>query len=190
MTILRRRVFYIMSAAMILLLCGSGCSRHRTNDTKAISINGHQIGVNEFNEFFQESRASMADNVLNRRIVLDNLINRKLLLQEAAREGLDKRKSFLKTIQRFWEQSLLKLVVDNKVAEVSKGITVTDKEVKDYYDKFAKENPEAKPFKEAGPIIRAQILKKNQSEAISAWMESLRKKARIRVDKKALGVIK
>ena len=190
MTVLHRRFFYIMSAATILLLSGLGCSARQADDAKAISINGHQIGANEFKELFLEARESIGDNALDPQVFLDSLINRKLLLQEAEREGLDKQKKFLKTIQRFWEQSLLKLVVDNKVTEASKSITVTDKEVKDYYDQFVKENPEAKPFNEAAPIIHAQMLKQKQAEVITAWIEGLRKKSQVRVDKKALGIIK
>ena len=64
---------------------------------------------------FKDSVYGVIDTAESRQNFLSALIDRKLLLQYAQKEGFDKETSFLQTIERFWEQSLLKIVLDKKM---------------------------------------------------------------------------
>ena len=129
------------------------------------------------------------DTPKNRANFLNNLITRKLLLQEGQRQGLDTQKDFLRSIENFWEQSLLKLVVDQKVKEISKNITVTESEIEAAYQKWAKENlPTPKPLQEVRSLIEWRIRKAKEAQAMEQWNNDLIQKADVQIDKKAIGI--
>lgn len=101
-------------------LC-AGCQCPTTPPSKDIvaKINNYEITRDEFEREFAESTYRHANTPQARREFLDNLINRKLILQDAQAQGLDKEQGFLKMIERFWEQSLLKMALDKKMKEMS-----------------------------------------------------------------------
>ena len=102
------------------LLFVFGCGVNQCQSKKAVvlaKVNNYEITRVEFEEEFRRSRFGLADTLESRRQFLNNLINQKLILQEAQKEGLDKDPGFLKLIERFWEQSLLKITLDKKSRE-------------------------------------------------------------------------
>jgi len=175
---------------IVIAICviGFGCAKRPPSEEIAIRINDYTLTAGEFNELFSELKIS-EDTPKARNIFVENLINRKLLLQEAQREGLDKEKDFLKAIENFWEQSLLTIIVDKKVKEVSGDITVSEQEIQDSYNNWIKANPdEQRPFDEVRDVIRFQLLRQKQSSALNSWIEKLRNNANIKVNKKAVGI--
>ena len=170
-----------------LSLISIGCADKTSSEKTAISINSYSITAGEFNNLF--NTLSAAEDTLDaRKAFLDNLIIRKLLLQEAQRQGLDRQKDFLRSVESFWEQSLLKVVVDKKMEEISKDITITDRAIKDYYIKWTQENPdEEKSFNEMREPIRIQLLRIKQAAILNSWTQKLKSEADINIDKKAIG---
>jgi len=167
---------------------GYGCARNQASDKIAIKINDYTLTAGEFQELFSELTIS-EDTALHREQFLENLINRKLLLQEAQRLGLDKKKDFLRDIENFWEQSLLKIVIDVKIKELSNQVSIDDAQVEQRYKKWALENPnETKSIEEVREIIRWQMLREQQAVVLNTWIDGLKKNARITVDKKAVGI--
>ena len=47
---------------------------------------------------------------------LDLEIGKQLLIQEAQRQGLDRNRTFMKTIERNWKQTLIKELLDREIA--------------------------------------------------------------------------
>ena len=67
---------------------------------------------------------------------IDNIINKRLLVQEAQKLELDGTERFINTIKAFWEQTLIRDLVNAKDKEFEDKITVTESEIKDYYRKL------------------------------------------------------
>ena len=121
---------FIISVIFLLFICG--CAK---KEKEVIKINDIEITREEFEAAFKSS--SLADEgEAKRKEFLDIFISRKLMLVEAQRLGLDKDPKFLQNVQLFWEQSLLKLVLEKKMNELSLVINVDNKEVIDFYDKL------------------------------------------------------
>lgn len=179
---------YISLAALLCLIC-FGCAKKAPLEKMAIRINDYSLSSGEFNELLSEL-GTTEDTPEMSEVFLENLINRKLLLQEAQKEGLDKEDDFLKAIENFWEQSLLTIIIDKKVKEVSGSIGVSEQEIQDYYDDRVKQNPDAQqPFDDgAREAIRLQILRQKETEVLDSWVNRLRDNAKIVIDKKALGI--
>jgi peptidyl-prolyl cis-trans isomerase C len=126
---MRRYLIIILAVLMI-----AGCKCQAKDKQVLARINNYEITKQEFEEEFKNSGFSVSDTEESRKSFLDNLINRKLVLQEAQRQGLDKEKDFLKSIERFWEQSLLKVMLDKKSKDISMLKDAGKKEVEDAYD--------------------------------------------------------
>jgi len=123
---------YLIIILAVLMIAGCKC---QAKDKQVLArINNYEITKQEFEEEFKNSGFSVSDTEESRKSFLDNLINRKLVLQEAQRQGLDKDSAFLKSIERFWEQSLLKVMLDKKSKDISMLKDAGKKEVEDAYD--------------------------------------------------------
>lgn len=115
-----------MVALAVLMI--AGCKSQVKDRQILAKINNYEITKDEFEEEFSDSGFAASDTEESRRKFLENLIDRKLILQEAQAKGLDKEKAFLKSIERFWEQSLLKIAVDRKARDISISAYSRDKE--------------------------------------------------------------
>ena len=179
---MRKNIIFLFFLFLSLLFVG--CTSKKN---VAIKIGKIEITKEEFDDAF--SNSSYAKQGKSKEEFLENFISRKLILKEAERLGLDKDPKFLKNIQLFWEQSLLKMTLSRKIKELSFGIHVSDKEVRDYYlthqDDF-----KDKKLEEVYDRIKWILFAQKQRQAIQDWINSLKEKTPIYVDYKALGIKK
>jgi hypothetical protein len=61
---------------------------------------------------------------------LESVITRELLIQEAARQGINKEEAFRKSVENFYEQSLVKILIDRRFQSLTP--MVTDEMVEKY----------------------------------------------------------
>jgi len=201
------------------------------------------------------------------------LINKKILIQEALKLNFDKDKTFMKEIERYWEQALLKLLFKIKSDELSRTVRVDDFEVRQAFAKMRKkifaqfvvlsdksralqlsqaasnfdelknsfkgfitqettewwgwkdlaggiedilfglkpgeisrafqysdnwavarvlkeEDVETGPIEKMAPYIRGELLKQKKTEALENWIDSVTKKAKVKINQKLLEEIK
>jgi SurA N-terminal domain len=153
----KKMILGMLVAFMFVSGCGPR-SGTGTGGEVVISINDYKITRAEFESEFKDSAYGAVDTPESRQNFLNALIDRKLILQYAQKEGLDKETTFLKTIEKFWEQSLLKIVLDRKMLEMASRNVAGGWEVQ-----------------------RAEDAKK-----MNDWMSELRTGARITVNEGAL----
>jgi len=180
---MKKAIFLIL---IISLVAGIGCSRQ---NKPAIVIDDLMISPEEFEQAFRLSRFS-SDGAKGREEFLDTYIHTKLILKEAERIGLDKDPEFLSEIQFFWEKALLKLSLTKKLEEIASRVNVSDKEIRDYYKQHRKDYFADKELLEAYNQIKWALVHNKRSSAVAAWADSLKRRANIRVEKKALGIKK
>ena len=144
------------------------CTPKSTVLKPAVTINAYKLSAEQFEELYREY-GSGDDTSKSRMEFLDNLITRKLLLQEAQRLGLDTQKEFLRSIENFWEKSLLTLVVEHKMKEAKMAAGST------------KEGS-------AGDAAAWRARKQNESRLMDEWTQDLIRKANIQIDKKSLRI--
>ncbi|RUM41566.1 MAG: hypothetical protein DSY80_08585 [Desulfocapsa sp.] len=63
-------------------------------------------------------------------------VTRQILVQEAQRIGIDKEDSFRKSLKEYYEQSLVRVLTDRKLAELE--VTVTEEDIDRYLSRFGK----------------------------------------------------
>lgn len=98
----------------------------RMDEAVLLSIGSEKYRLEDLEECFQKNLFGSTD----RTCFIESLIDRQLLLQEAQRQRLDQEPAFVKFMQDYLEQSLLRLVVDRFYARLEPE--VTPEEV-DYY---------------------------------------------------------
>ncbi len=188
-TIVRSKFPYFawLLAAAALSLTAAGCSKKPESSEPAVQVNRYEMSAAEFNEQFLDF--SPTDSPAERERFLNNLITRKLLLQEAKHLGLDTDKEFLKTVEGFWEQSLLKLVVSQKMKSVAGSMQATPAEIEAGYRKWQNENPGSeKPLSEIRDMMAWRVQREKESRALEDWTGALHSDAKIHVDRKAVGL--
>jgi len=173
-----------MLIALVMFLC-SGWSWKQKKDA-AIVIGDIRVTAEEFENALAESRYEENDPA-QRREFLDAFIARKLILKEAERKGLDKDPEFLKSLQLFWEQSLLKLVIAKRMDEATGSIKVEQKEINKYYLQHKLEFGE-KTLSEVYNQIKWILFKEKQRAAIEDWTEQLKAATPVDIDYNRLGM--
>jgi hypothetical protein len=166
-----------------------GCSGKPVDKSPTvIKIDNIVITSNEYDEAVKESQYASSDTLEARKEFLEHYLTKLLILREAERVGADKDPEFLKNVQLFWQQSLVKMMLDRKIKEIVSHVGVDDSEIKDYY--FANKNSEFKD-RELPAVyddIKWMILNKKQSALLEDWLGSLRQASKIDINYKLLKI--
>ncbi len=115
---------------------------------------------------------------------LDMLIEKKVLIREAVNHGLALRKSFLKTIQSFWEQTLILELIKLKSAELEESVSVSDEEIKaacklEGLDLGISTCPSGRDPETERHVQR--LRKKKKEEALGQWIKELTLTSEIKI---------
>jgi hypothetical protein len=159
-----------------------GCGRVDKERLILAKINNYRISGEEFEDAFKDSSFGRIDTLESRKEFLESLINQKLILQDAQARGLDKKENFLKMIERFWEQSLLKIALDKKTKEIAGSVSVSDGEIEDAYKKMFEEGKTDKPYDSMYSQIKWELTRRKENETMSDWIIDLHKKADIKTN--------
>ncbi len=140
----------------------------RGDDDKILArINNYTLTTADFKSETQRalpSGLSAPDLEKAKESLLDDLITKKLLIQEAQKQNFDKEKAFVKEIERYWEQALLKLLYKKRSQELLREISMN----------------------ESDPNSRDRKVQ----EALNAWIEDLKKSANIKKYKENLKAVR
>ncbi|MFH0839155.1 MAG: hypothetical protein V1893_03110 [Candidatus Omnitrophota bacterium] len=182
-----KRICLIMC---MIIVCTPGCCLNqpppKEKSVALATVNNYVITYQEFEEEFKDSAYGTDDTVESKKEFLSHLINRKLILQDAQKNGLDKDKDFLKMIEKFWEQSLLKLALDRKAKEVVGSVSVSDQEIEEAYNKMQKEGKTAKTLQQVYGQIKWELISQKESQSMDDWLTQLHKKATITTNEELL----
>lgn len=171
---------------LILVFGFIGCSGQPADKRTVVKINGYEITRQEFEREYKGSFLGRVDSVESRKEFLNSLINRQLVLQDAQKKGFDKGADFLAMIQRYWEQSLLKIALDRRSQEIVNTFNVSDKVVQATYQKMAEEGKADRPYKDMYPQIKWDIIRQRESQAMDDWLINLRKDSKIEINDSVL----
>jgi hypothetical protein len=175
----------LLLACLVVIL--NGCA-DTTNTPVAIRIDDFKVTAPEFEEAYRDSSFAREDSVVSRSQFLDNFLARKLILKEAHAQGLDRDAQFLKDVEFFWQQSLIKLMLDKKIKELALETQITDEEVRAYYEAHKDGDFKEKPLSSVYAQVKWLLLKSKQQKAIDTWISSLKDNAKIEIDYEALKI--
>ncbi len=181
------KYFLVVTVCLVLV----GCGKAEPPKKIIAQINDYEVTVEEFEQgFLQSAYAMREDKAKARHEYLDNLISQKLILQDAQKKNLDKDKEFLKSIERFWEQSLLTMAIGTKTKEIAGSLQVPADQIQKLYQQMVKEGLTTQSYEEMYPQIKWQAAKQFEAQMLTSWMDSLRQNANIKVNESLLKAAK
>lgn len=133
----------VLCPAFLLFLCISflyGCNREApVENNVVVTVNHEPIKLEDFQaEMALRSKQNPAYKITSEAISeqMDTVIDRRLMIQEGMRMGLAENRDFVRTIQSFWEQTLIRELIEAKSREWEARLFVTEREIEDYYEKM------------------------------------------------------
>lgn len=173
------------------LIFAAGCAKEKSKSQQVLAkINNYALTVRDFNEEVSLTRGNKslsADPLEAKKQLLEEIINKKILIMQAQKLNFDKDKAFMKEIERYWEQALLKLLLKRKSEELVGTINVSDKEVQQEYQKMKEEDSLIGSLQSLAHQLREELLDRKRMEALEAWIEGLRKNTKVEINE---GILK
>lgn len=171
--------------SLIIVTILVGCSSQDEN--AAIQIGNIKVSAQEYAISLDKVPMYMRLQKSDKEI-LENFITRKLILREAMTNGLDRDPDFIADVQMFWEQALMKIMLEHYSQKLSDSIVITDDEVRVYYDKYRVEAFANQSLEEVKSQILPILHQQKIHEAMLTWTEELRNQTPISIDYQALGI--
>lgn len=173
--------------AVTLLSFIAGCSPGTDSAENKIvaQVNNYKMTTEDLRYEFKNAPADNIDRVKTekgRKEYLEAIIEKEVLLQEAQAQAIDREKDFMKSIENYWEQALLKILLDRKSREIQAMTHVYDNEIESYYKDSGEDMPLAKVKNEIMKIIEQE----KETDAMNAWINDLKTKSYIKVDENAI----
>ncbi len=163
-----------MIPMMVMVLCVSFmplsgmCDDSKGDDNAVLAvINKYKLTAADFKSEAKDKLSgnlSGADFEKAKESLLDEIIMKRLLIQEAQKQNFDKDKAFIKEIEGYWEQALLKLLYNKKSQEILREISRQERD----------------------PEVRDRLVR----EALNRWMEDLKMNADIKKYKENLRAVR
>ncbi|MBN1586080.1 MAG: hypothetical protein JW937_01475 [Candidatus Omnitrophica bacterium] len=172
---------YILGITGVLLTL-VGCGTGKPDASAAISINGIEFTASEFEQAYETSSYAQSKLPDSRAEFLDTFVKSKLLLSAALQQGLDKDPDFLEDVESFWNQSLLKLALDQQMKQVSAGLVVSDAEIQGFYEARKAEYFAGVTLEQSQEAIKTVLLREKRQQALESWINSLERRAQIEID--------
>jgi len=177
---------YLFTLAIFLLGIILGCQPTGQKKDVVARVNDYEITKDKFEQEFKDSIYGGVDTLESRQKFLDSLIDRKLILQDAQRQGLDKKEGFLNMIERFWEQSLLKIALDKKTQEIDSSTMVSEEEMQALYAKKLEDGMVDRSYEEMREQLRREITKSKELAAMNQWIAKLHKEAKVTINQELI----
>lgn len=199
---------------LVLSLALAGCNKSSTSNSPVLAkVNQSSITEADFKRQLGDLAPQMQQAVVAdpkaRKEFLDDLIGIELVIQEAKKQGLDKDPEFKKSMENHKRESEeYKKKIENQLQDAAKNelfnsllkkelgdklnkvAAPTDQEVKDYYEKnkaqIRTSTGKQLALKEVEPQLKQRLMQEKRRELYLAFANSLKAKAKIAVDDKAL----
>ena len=175
--------------AVAIIACSPPSETAGDGQTLA-TINDYRLTIGAFERQLASELELEKDYKLTesaKREFLETLISKELLIQEAVRLKLDRKEAFTKAIEKYWESTLIRDLIDQKSREIGKTIVVTQEEIAERYDTLKQSSAEIGPLTEQMQAqLHQELQAAKKSKRLSAWIDQLRDQADIEIDEALL----
>jgi hypothetical protein len=182
------------SIPVLLILCLSlsliSCSREdpARGDVLAM-INDYALTVDEFERQLFAETEMFSNYKLTREAksaFLEDLIRKELLIQEAKRLELDRKQKFMKAIERYWEATLIRDLMEVKGEEISGRVLVSQDEIMSEYTRLKTLSTNVLPLSELQEEVQKKLKDKKMTRMMEKWAQDFRSTAHIDINRKLL----
>lgn len=177
---MKKQIIFVIF--LILAGCGAGDKSENANTNIVVKINNFELLEEDFNDLIKlEAETNPNFEVTDQgcRKFLDYLIRKEILIQTAKSQKLDRKQNFLQTIERYWESTLIRDLIEQKNHDLRRNVLITSEEVKAYFD--AHRENFVQPFEKVKKRIHKRLESKKVSEKVEKWVQKLIESADIQI---------
>jgi len=117
---------------------------------------------------------------------LEDIIRKELLIQEARRLALDQQESFIRTIERYWESTLIRELIEKKNLDIEKIAIVSQEEIERRYKAMKDTDSSTPPLEDLEEEIEKTLKDRKKTRLLKDWITSLRDNAEIEINEELL----
>jgi hypothetical protein len=184
----------IKSIYWLLLIISSSflfcCSQDKIEDNKTLAkINDYTLTLDEFQtQLAQEARFDKDFKVTKqaKKAFLDQLITKEILIQEAKRRNLDRKEKFIRAIERYWESTLIRDLMEMEQQKIEQRAVVSQEEIEERYNEMKKSDSNLPQLDSIRQKISKQIMEDKKQRLLKEWSNQLKNRAKIEINEKLL----
>ena len=162
------------------------CGQDKREESEIICrINEYNLPVEDFQrQLAEEVEMEKAFKLTQeaKEEFLKGLIRKELLIQEAKKLKLDRKRKFVKAIERYWEATLIRDLMDMKCEEICKRICISEEEIETRYKEMKKLHDGLPNLSEMHDQIREELREENEAGMLEEWIIELTNKASIEIN--------
>ena len=185
---MRGNCFSAVLLLLSLILCA--CSQEKAEEGKMLArINDFTLTLDGFQRQLAAELELEEDFKLTneaKKEFLEELIRKELLIQEAKKLHLDTRDAFVRAIERYWESTLIRDLIELKSKEIQEKTYVTQEEIEARYKEMKGSDETLSPLREIQEEISTELQEEKKSYLLEEWISELRKKAKIEINEQLL----
>jgi hypothetical protein len=169
-------------AGLSFYLVGCGNDSVGKNNVVALKVNNAVTTIEEFNALITKEAyvdPEMDLTAETRDQFVEYLIGKELMIDEAVQLKLDREDKFIKTIEKYWESTLIRDLLAMKAEEFKKQVLITDDEIKACYIKY---QARFGPLEQSKEEIRDTLCSQKLEVKMEEWTSKLRESADITVN--------
>ena len=181
---MKKGLYYLFVFFLLFFLFS--CLQDKVEEGEILCrINEYNLPVDDFRSQLAEDLEFNSDFKLTekaKRQFLEELIRKELLIQEAKKLKLDRKDKFIRAIERYWESTLIRDLMELKGEEISKRTYVSEEEIKARYKKMKILEGTLPPLSEIQDQITKELREEKRTRMLEEWIDDLRKKASVEID--------
>jgi hypothetical protein len=183
-TVMKRCPHYLLVFLFLVFLFS--CGQDKTEESEIVCrINEYKLPVEDFQRQLAEEVEMEETFKLTQEAkeeFLEGLIRKELLIQEAKELKLDRRRKFVKAIERYWEATLIRDLMDMKCEEIRKKICISEEEIETRYKEMNKRHDGLPNLSEMHDQIREELREEKEAGMLEEWIRGLKDKANIEIN--------
>lgn len=177
---------------LLIILCALlfFCTQEKNEENKTLAkINDYVLTLDEFqNQLAQEVKLDKEFKLTKeaKKEFLDQLITKEILIQEAKRRNLDRKEKFIRTIERYWESTLIRDLMEMEQQKIESRTMVSQEEIEMRYHEMKNLNKNLPPLESVRHNISKEIMEDKMQRLLEEWSSQLKKRARIDINEELL----
>jgi hypothetical protein len=185
---MKRASFYLFAFPLLMgFLC---CTQETAEKQKILcQINEYKLPFDDFQAQLAEELEMDHDFKLTQQAkqqFLEGLIRKELLIQEAKKRKLDRKEKFVRAIERYWESTLIRDLMDLKYEEINKRTPISEEEIDARYKDMKSTDASLPARKEMYDLIKEELKEEKMAATLEGWENELRKNATIEIEQDLL----
>ena len=172
---------------VLLALVAASCGKDAADgDQKVVAtVNDYRMTLDDFQRQLSAELEFTPEVKLTREVrkhFLEELIRKELMIQEAKKQGLDSEPDFVRAIERYWESTLIRKLIEIKGKEIEARTLVSEDEIEAQYRHLKQVDAELPSVAAMRDQLAKYLKEEKKTRQLQAWINGLWKNSRIEID--------